>query len=363
MSAISEVEWESCLLPPVPDADRELHFRKLTGRPAGALRYFVGSDWSVDVMTTLSVLVAQTVHLPTALGDYVALVVSQDNSCRYCFAQARLLLRITGLPESRIRELELDLYTAELSTQERAGLAFARKLSRSNPLADASDRAGLLAAGYTDSEIVELAGLIAVHVFFNRAATLLALPPHRSETAPDQWYASLIRPLLKLVLRRVKRHGSPSALAPGEAAGPFSHVVDALDGLPLAHELRRLLDGAWQSKTLPPRCMALIFAVVARALGCQSSEAEAVRLAEADGMSREEIEQTLTHLSCAGLDPISSAVVPFARETVWYQPIQIQRRSKLLLEELSREIFLETVIAASLANAVCRLGVLSGDCR
>jgi hypothetical protein len=48
---------------------------------------------------------------------------------------------------------------------------------------------------------------------------------------------------------------------------------------------------------------------------------------------------------------------------VWYQPIQIQRRSKLLLEELSREIFLETVIAASLANAVCRLGVLSGDCR
>ena len=33
------------------------------------------------------------------------------------------------------------------------------------------------------------------------------------------------------------------------------------------------------------------------------------------------------------------------------------------LEELSRERFLDLVTAASLANAVCRLGILSGDCR
>ena len=40
------------------------------------------------------------------LAGRVGLVVSQDNSCRYCYAGARALLNLMGVDDQRIRKLE-----------------------------------------------------------------------------------------------------------------------------------------------------------------------------------------------------------------------------------------------------------------
>ncbi len=73
----------------------------------------------------------------------------------------------------------------------------------------------------------------------------------------------------------------------------------------------------------------------------------------------EEVQEILTHLASPALNEIEGEIVPLARETVWYQPAQIQRRCREFQDLVTREQMLEFLGAASLANAVCRLGVVS----
>ena len=61
-------------------------------------------------------------------------------------------------------------------------------------------------------------------------------------------------------------------------------------------------------------------------------------------------------------DEIERMIVPLARETVWYEPAQIQRRCREIQEHLNREQFIEMVGAISIANAICRIGVVTGHC-
>jgi hypothetical protein len=77
------------------------------------------------------------------------------------------------------------------------------------------------------------------------------------------------------------------------------------------------------------------------------------------GLTVEEVEEILTHLSSPALNEIEREIVPLARETVWYQPVQIQERCRELQDLVTREQMLEFIGVASLANAICRLGVLS----
>lgn len=74
---------------------------------------------------------ALLVHLDLQLGDLIQLVVSQENSCRYCYAAVRSLLRIQGMSEARIQRIEGNLTRADLSPREMAAIAFARAQSRS----------------------------------------------------------------------------------------------------------------------------------------------------------------------------------------------------------------------------------------
>ncbi len=163
--------------------------------------------------------------------------------------------------------------------------------------------------------------------------------------------------------RRIRRFQAPDPLTEGERVGPFSEIVNALDGHPLARQLRIVIDGTWSSARLSKRAVPLVFAVVARALGCQSAEREARRLLALTELTDEQIGEVLDHLSSPALDEVERRVVSFARETVWYQPVRIQRRCREIQGHLSREQFLELLGVVALANTICRLGVLSGGCR
>ena len=147
-----------------------------------------------------------------------------------------------------------------------------------------------------------------------------------------------------------------------EKIGPFSAVVVGLDGLPMARQLRVVLDRMWSSNAITPRAVPLVFAVIARALGCAASEREATRLLVERGLTVEEVQEILTHLSSPALDEIEREIVPLARETVWDQPAHIQRRCRELRDLVTREQMLEFVGVASLANVICRLGVVSDAC-
>ena len=127
MASMSEIEWEPCLLTQRPAPELERRFQRETGRPGQLMRYFEGSPWISDVMLRISVQVTTVVHLDADLVDQVGLVVSQDNSCRFCFGVQRAFLRVLGMSEKRITRLEHDLLTGDFNPRERAALDFARR--------------------------------------------------------------------------------------------------------------------------------------------------------------------------------------------------------------------------------------------
>jgi hypothetical protein len=115
------------------------------------------------------------------------------------------------------------------------------------------------------------------------------------------------------------------------------------------------------STILTLRCRGLMFAVVARALGSERTLQEAIRLAARDGGDEDLVRSTVEHLSAPGLTAEEALLVPFARETVWYEPPRLQERARMVAAQLRPDQFVEAIFVLSLANAVCRLdAVLAG---
>ena len=231
---MSEIEWEPCLLTQRPAPELERRFEQETGRPGWLMRFFEGSPWIADVMLRVSVQITTAVHIDPNLVDQAGLVVSQDNSCRFCFGVQRAFLRVLGMSEQRIARLEQDLLSGDFTATERAGLDYARRISQSKPLAGPSDLAPLRQQGFTDDEILELSGLIGLHLFLNRMSTFVALPPQQMEDMPDKWWIRLVRPLIAIKFRRMRHRGKISTLLDVEKIGPLSTTINALDGLPMA---------------------------------------------------------------------------------------------------------------------------------
>ncbi len=353
---MQDIEWLDPLVERERSRELEAYARQKLGIAPRTAGFFAACPWvmraDIDLATT------ERVHLDNELTGLVALVVSRDNSCRFCFAASRMLLRLTGMPEDRIRKLEGDLETAQLDAPVRLALELARRISRSNPLPTGPDKKALRDAGYSEVAIKELAFVAAENVYHNRAATLPALPPQLPERLAHSRLLGLLRPLSRRLLRRLQKKGRPEALPDELKTGPYTYLVLALDGLPAARVLRKVLDEAWASPHLTPRAKALIFAVIARGLGCAHSEREAFRLLEDQGLETDKVEKTLAHLGSPELDPIEALIVPYARETIWCEPAAVQRSGQRLQESLTPPQFLEVIGIASLANMVCRLAIL-----
>jgi AhpD family alkylhydroperoxidase len=316
-------------------------------------------DWLARAFLYINPSNGLLAHVDLDFAELVWLVVSQDNSCRYCYAAHRTFLQLIGYPEARIRELEGDFFTAELDERERLALQHARRISRANPPLATTDLQGMLDAGFQQPELDELAVLTTSIIFANRSVTLLAIPPQPMEQVFERWYFRLARPLLARIMGSRRKQGQPDFLEPGEHTGPFGYLVRSLDGLPSARPLRRLIDAAWASDTVSPRTRALIFAVIARSLGGPFSQEEAARLLVELDFGPERLEPVLAHLSSPDLSDTERAILPFARETTRYQAAEIQRRARMLRDRIGEEAFVETVGLCGLANMLCRLEVVN----
>jgi hypothetical protein len=73
------------------------------------------------------------------------------------------------------------------------------------------------------------------------------------------------------------------------------------------------------------------------------------------------VEEILAHLASPELDPVEALIVPYARETIWYEPASVQQRGRELQKNLTTPAFLEALGIASLANMVSRLGIVLGE--
>lgn len=352
--------WEESVVAPRRDPGLERYVRRQTGMPSPATPYLAACPWLVRAMVGLSYDHGLLARMDSELADLIALVVSQEHSCRFCYAASRALLRVRGMSESRLEELEDRLSRLDVAPRERAALAFARRMSRSAPLVGAEDLERLAAAGFGRGERLEIAFVVSYLVFANRVATIPAVPPYGLEKMPDRWLTRLARPLIARILAAHASRGKPTPMAT-PPQGPHAVLIQAFAGSPIAPRLAQVLEEAWASPLLTRRCKALLFAVVGQALGCPRTSAAMEPVLVAEGLSRGEIAQLLSHLHSPALTPTERALLGFARETVWYQPAAIQRRARALREELGAPELLEAIGVLSLANALCRLSAAVMD--
>jgi AhpD family alkylhydroperoxidase len=357
-SSLLALPWGECILPSVdvPDtlaADVE---RQLGARPLWLSR-LGRCPWLARLDAALSSIPVAFVE--PRLCQLVVLIVSQDNSCRYCYGVQRSLLRIAGYDEHAIERLERDLASADLAPVERDALELARRVSRANPRPGAPDFAPLLTAGMALPAVVEIAAIAAASGFLNRVSTFTALPPEvELEAVPTRPFFRLVRPFLAWRTRPVRRTPEP----PPPVAEPFGRLVAALGTSPIAGIFRRLVDELFGAPALPRRTKALLCAVVARALGCRYVEDEARRLLAADGFDDAATDEVLATLASPALSPLERRLVPFARETVRFQPAAIQQRVREVTHDLDPDAALEMIVTTAAANALGRLSVVLDLC-
>ena len=216
MSAMQEMEWEECLLEPRRDKAVEREIRKAGGFVLPTISFFQPCPWLARSSGT-SYRTRQLVHTDLALADLIFLVVSQDNSCRFCYGSQRSLLRIQGFDEERIQRLEDMSFTAEDDPRERLALDFARQVSRANPPPAAAEKDALREAGYSEESVKEIAYVAAFTVMGNRITTLPAMPLERP--LEERWFVKLFRPLVAMYLRSHFQQGQPPLALPAGPAG------------------------------------------------------------------------------------------------------------------------------------------------
>ena len=356
---LSEIQWGDPVLPEAHDAAWEAELKRRGVQVMEVDRRVAPVPWLREA--AFESMNYAPVTLPDRLYRIGSMVTAQENACRYCYGAMRAFMKVLGYSEAFIQQVERDAQLAELDDKERAYIAFCRSLARSRPRPAAAEREALLAGGYTPAQIGELTFVISLGCFFNRVTTLLACPPEqkleRMASGPLRWALALAMPLMKKLAPARPTQPLPERSA--LAAGAFGPILEPLAGLRAGSVMKAALDGVFQTGTLSRSAKALIFAVVARTLGCPHCEAEAVRLLRDEGMSQAEIDSAIATLRCPGLAAREAGLPAWARDTVYYQtPAAIQRSTRALGDELGAAALLEAIGAASLANGTARLGML-----
>jgi alkylhydroperoxidase family enzyme len=337
---LNEIEWSEPLIAPVANTVYEA---QLGARLSPWLGAAVRSASEPEKVS----------YAPLNLMGVAYFVACQENACRYCYGEARALMKISGYSEKQIQDLEHEASLASGLTQK--VVEFARKLAKSNPSPAREDRDGLLNEGLSPEAVAEIAARVARACFYNRMATFLALPPNRAmEDLPDRFVAKVFGFFLRK--RMMPRKSPPPAGFRNE--GPFAAIIGVAGVTPLASWLRTVTDGWLASPVLPRRGKLLMLAVIAKLLGSRLAEEEARGSLTGEGLSAQEIEAILSTLSSPVLSPLEATLLRWTRETVWYEPRVIQASTRRLHEELGEERTLEAVGSAAICNTLARLSLV-----
>jgi alkylhydroperoxidase family enzyme len=351
---LGDIEWEEPLNEPVVIPTWEKEAKERYGGASDMSRRLAPVPWLSRAFSLSNLYPINTVA--TRLADLIFLVVSQENSCRYCYGAARAHMRILGYSDRAISQIEREMQLAELDEKDQAFIRFCRSLARSNPRPARAQREELMRLGFTEHQVAESAFLIANYCLGNRVATFIAVPP---ALGYERMGRSILGRLLRPMLAQANRRSipMPADFMPGEK-DPFAHIVRPLAGLPAAYMLHKMLTEAFESPVLSRRIKLLMFAVVARMLECSFCIPESRRLLLAEGFDEAELESTLSALASPKLDAKEAAILAWVRETVRYQPAQIQKRTRALADTIGLEATLEAVGVAGLANATVRIAML-----
>ncbi|HET9040401.1 MAG TPA: carboxymuconolactone decarboxylase family protein [Gemmatimonadales bacterium] len=118
--------------------------------------------------------------LPARFSEQIALLVSEITDCEYGLAEHEASARVVGVSEADIRSSR----RGRSSTPKiEAGLRFARALVWSRGHVSDDELRLVREAGYTDGQIVEIIGHVALNTFINYVTNATRLPASAARSA------------------------------------------------------------------------------------------------------------------------------------------------------------------------------------
>jgi alkylhydroperoxidase family enzyme len=213
------------------------------GIPYPPIRCFASAPWLARAPVDLHPEYGLLMHLDQSVADVTTLVVSQENSCRYCYAAVRAMLWAQGMSEARIQRVEQDLSRADLAPRLVAAVAFGRSQSRTGPSGVRAACDALRRPGFGDDEMREIAYAVADTDFSNRAHTIPAIPARTLERMPDQIHMRLLRPLIGRMLEKHRFRGRATP-PDGAPSAVYGSLIKACAGSPIGPALARTNRGS-----------------------------------------------------------------------------------------------------------------------
>ena len=352
--SVIDIAWSDPVIPTVENPKWKANVKKQLGYIPDVLIRVSASHWLRE--TLLNILLVKVKEFPRHLSDIGSLVIAQENACRFCYGVARTQMKLFGYSDKMITGIEQDMLMAELNQKDRAFISYCRSLARSNPRPSKAELDKLLNSGFTSLEVSEITFYIARYCFTNRVATFISSPlMYEFERLSDSLWGKLLRPL---IVRKLRPAGWRSNRPQGEYIGPFPDIFKELEDIPAAAVFQEGLEGAFSSKVLSSELKVMMFAVVARSLGCSYCKRITYQMALDLGFSDEEFESFLSTLTSPRINNKEQKILAWTRETVNYQTELMQKRLKTLAKEVDDNVLLEAIGVASLANSIVRLGVL-----
>jgi uncharacterized peroxidase-related enzyme len=114
--------------------------------------------------------------LSRKLKESIAVVVSNDNDCRYCVEHHSQALLSLGVAIEEVQRLLRDPLAGNFEPKERALLALTRQANRDPHGASDAQIAVARQVGSTDAEIIEALAVMELFVSFNRFVNTLKIP-------------------------------------------------------------------------------------------------------------------------------------------------------------------------------------------
>ena len=114
-------------------------------------------------------------ELPRELKESIAVVVSAANVCNYCVAAHSMALQMMGFSKKRIDALTKNIEKSEMSPRDRKILQYAKKATLTPHKITDRETDELKSLGMTDSQIVEILGVMELFTGYNKFLDTLAV--------------------------------------------------------------------------------------------------------------------------------------------------------------------------------------------
>ena len=137
--------------------------QKKLGTVPNITRVLANSPAALNAYASFSGALAEGT-LPAKTREQIAIAVGNANNCDYCLSAHTALGALAGLDATDLKLAQ----GAEASDAKTAtALRFAVKVVRERGLLAASEVDTLRSAGYTDGEVAEIIGAVALNIFTN----------------------------------------------------------------------------------------------------------------------------------------------------------------------------------------------------